>query len=130
MVHWLPPLLTIAAWFLPLLWLTRIQQKHSVRTNRRLAELETNQSKIVEVLDLTFLRPAKARVFFCKHCGHELVRSEVNPGQPVWDCPQCKAYWTWIAPPTDLLPNHDCPARHKAIAAGSWCSRCGERIPF
>jgi hypothetical protein len=40
MAHWLPPLLAVAGWFLPLLLLTCIQQKHSVRTNRRLAELE------------------------------------------------------------------------------------------
>ena len=24
----------------------------------------------------------------------------------------------------------DCPASHEAIAAGSWCSKCGERKPF
>lgn len=37
----------------------------------------------------------------CKHCGHRLT-VDITRGHefPVWDCPQCKAYWTWVFPPT------------------------------
>jgi hypothetical protein len=37
----------------------------------------------------------------CKHCGHQLVVDITRGARfPVWDCPKCKAYWTWVFPPT------------------------------
>ena len=53
MSNWLP-LLIVVSWAAPMALLVRVSQKHAERTNRRLAELEGTQSKIVEILDLTF----------------------------------------------------------------------------
>lgn len=47
-------------------------------------------------------------------------------------CASCVAIVLAAAAPAHLdLDGTDlCPARHKVLAAGSWCSKCGERIPF
>lgn len=50
------------------------------------------------------LKPFSFGVFGCAHCGAKLVRNDAVPSQPVWDCPDCKAYWTWIAPPVFPWP--------------------------
>jgi hypothetical protein len=42
---------------------------------------------------------AKLEIFLCKHCETEMVRDDSSPGFPVWDCPRCKSYWTWVWPP-------------------------------
>lgn len=45
--------------------------------------------------------PLPEPIYICAHCSSVLQRSSIVPeGYPVWDCPQCKAFWTWIAPPT------------------------------
>ena len=50
------------------------------------------------------LKPFSFGVFGCAHCGAKLIRNDAVPSQPVWDCPDCKAYWTWIAPPVFPWP--------------------------
>ena len=39
-------------------------------------------------------------------------------------------HWDVWSFPSSRESRDDCPARHEAIAPGSWCSKCGERRPL
>lgn len=50
-------------------------------------------------VDRVFVEPVKSGLN-CTHCGHQLTVDHSNgPRFPVWECPHCKSWWSWVAPP-------------------------------